>query len=88
MRTKLISLSSPLYAKRMATEINNNQLNFPYFKMMPNEENTPPNGRRIISAWTRNGVLFGRSLNGVEFAINVECVFDGNDRQVCVSRVP
>jgi hypothetical protein len=86
MKTKLIETSSVLYQKRLAKEINRAGINSaPTYKLAGSQYD----GTRIRSAFMNNGVLFGNSLNGDNFPINVNCVFDAyNGEQICASREP
>ncbi len=79
----LIPLSSPQYAKRLVREINRVQvISAPTYRLAGSEFD----GRRIMRARFLNGCVLGLSLNGDEFPVNVECVFDWNGNQICASR--
>lgn len=83
MRT-LLSVNSPKYLRRLAVEIKMSQFtSAPYYKCPG-----PFDGRRILSTRLSNGVLYGHSLNGEEWALNPEMIYGANGNQVCASREP
>ena len=85
MKTKLIEKTSPLYVRRMVREINKSQPYTPEYSMPGSQFH----GRRIIRAWEKDGVLWGRSLNGESWALNVDAIVDTRyNEQLCASREP
>ena len=72
---KAVERSSPEYVNKMVKLINNE---IRKHKKSPEVslKHGQFDGRKICAAWEKNGCLFGRSLNGETFPINVECVVD------------
>lgn len=80
---ELLSINDPKYLRRLAIEIKTSQFaSAPYYKC----PGSSFNGRRILGTRLSDGVLIGRSLNGEEWPLNPEMIFDSNGNQVCASR--
>lgn len=69
----------------MAREINRSQPYTPEYNM----PGSAFHGRRIIRAWEQDGVLWGRSLNGEQWPLNVDSIVDTRYNEgLCASREP